>query len=255
MPGGVATASAESLEAAATLYKEALVHMGGNHPATQYYLGTCQLDVGRFEEGVENVAGAIKADPSNFDEEAHRRLRAGQQGAEMVCTALESKPDSGSDAATAAATWGFDDGHAHLVQVWDGALSPALLGLVAAAAAAHQEEQHKPGAARTVWIPAETVRAAARRLETEGDASAGAAEHAIESACAALSRVVVGEGGAQQMRPDEWAGCEVWVRRQVIHNPCERRPPPPPPPPPYCCPYPCPYCTLPLLAFRTRSDS
>ena len=21
----------------------------------------------------------------------------------------------------------------------------------------------------------------------------------------------------------------------------------PPPPPPYCCPYPCPYCTLPLL--------
>ena len=29
----------------------------------------------------------------------------------------------------------------------------------------------------------------------------------------------------------------------------------PPPPPPYCCPYPCPYCTLPLLGGAGREDT
>lgn len=56
-------------------------------PPRRYYLGTCQLDAGRFAEGVANVGAAIKADPANFEEEAHQRLRAGRQ----VCRTLHPK--------------------------------------------------------------------------------------------------------------------------------------------------------------------
>jgi hypothetical protein len=34
--------------------------MGGSHAATQYYLGTAQLDAGLFVEGVDNVAAALR---------------------------------------------------------------------------------------------------------------------------------------------------------------------------------------------------
>ncbi|KAJ1488653.1 hypothetical protein T484DRAFT_1782389, partial [Baffinella frigidus] len=131
-PDGLASASIQSLEAAAARYSEALLHMGGNHPATQYYLGTCQLDAGRFAEGVANVGAAIKADPANFEEEAHQRLRAGRQGVEMLC----NKPDPGS--ASEESIWGFDEGHGKLVQVWDDAIPDWLMARVAAAATAHQ---------------------------------------------------------------------------------------------------------------------
>eukprot|EP00960_Hanusia_phi_P048786 759164-Hanusia_phi.AAC.2 len=88
-------------------YKQALDSMGGKHAATQYYLGTCQLDsgteqnsaslylhlknsvsilrrffsqsdAGKFEEGVRNVAAALKAEPDTFGPEAFQRLTAGQ---------------------------------------------------------------------------------------------------------------------------------------------------------------------------------
>ena len=58
--------------------------MHGNHPATQYYLGTAQLDGGYIEEGVKNIAAALEADPANFDGSAQRRLSSGRASALLM---------------------------------------------------------------------------------------------------------------------------------------------------------------------------
>ena len=80
---GNADASASALAAAIGHYTAALDSMGGAHAATQYYLGTAQLDAGLFAEGVANVAAALHAEPDNFGPEAVQRLRAGRQSVDM----------------------------------------------------------------------------------------------------------------------------------------------------------------------------
>ena len=56
-------------------------------------------------------------------------------------------------------------------------------------------------------------------------------------------------------RPVPRVDRKVPVRRGAARRVRAASRPPPPPPPPYCCPYPCPYCTLPLFPRHRPSTS
>ena len=144
---GNADASYEALTGAIDHYASALQHMGGAHAATQYYLGTAQLDAGFFAAGVANVAAALAADADNFGPAAVQRLKSGRQSVDMACTARAQCDDtkhSGAGkcrAGEAAEGQGGGGGRAAgasvdaLVTVWDDAISGDLLEAVAAAGA------------------------------------------------------------------------------------------------------------------------
>ena len=145
---GNADASYEALTGAIDHYASALQHMGGAHAATQYYLGTAQLDAGFFAAGVANVAAALAADADNFGPAAVQRLKSGRQSVDMACTARAQCDDTSKHSgagkrrtAEAAEGQGGGGGRAAgasddaLVTVWDDAISGDLLEAVAAAGA------------------------------------------------------------------------------------------------------------------------
>mmetsp|Transcript_63644 Transcript_63644/g.109308 ORF Transcript_63644/g.109308 Transcript_63644/m.109308 type:complete len:714 (+) Transcript_63644:24-2165(+) len=71
-------------------YRTVLTLMRDNHPATQFYLGTCQLDWGaNIDDGVSNIEAALKADPENFDGSATRRLIEGRSVAAMQARKMQ----------------------------------------------------------------------------------------------------------------------------------------------------------------------
>ena len=141
---GNADASYEALTGAIDHYASALQHMGGAHAATQYYLGTAQLDAGFFAAGVENVAAALAADADNFGPEAVQRLKSGRQSVDMACTSRAQCDDTKHSGAGNCKTGLTAEGQGEasrasaasddaLVTVWDDAISGDLLEAVAAA--------------------------------------------------------------------------------------------------------------------------
>jgi hypothetical protein len=180
--------------------------MGGSHSATQYYLGTAQLDAGIFADGVRNVAAALQQDPDNFGPEAVQRLKSGRQSVDMAC---EKRASCGAGEVGPEGV-GVD---APLVSVWDDAVSGDLLQVAAAAGSALQREQHKAEAPRTLWLSKEAITDAGAAWQAAGAAGAGVvAERPLETVVLTLKRHLEDQG----VDLSGWVGCELWVRRQVM---------------------------------------
>ncbi|EKX31788.1 hypothetical protein GUITHDRAFT_149077, partial [Guillardia theta CCMP2712] len=166
-------------------YKQALDSMGGQHAATQYYLGTCQLDSGKFEEGVKNVAAALKAEPDTFGPEAFQRLTAGQQSVDMIC---RQEPRA-------------------LVTAWDDVFDRGFLPTLTAAATALQREQHKENAPRTLWFPAEDILKVGRKFEEPNERVQAMKEHPLHVAVYHLYKLLSQTEDSNREIPGGAASC------------------------------------------------
>lgn len=153
-------------------YQAVLSLMSGNHPATQYYLGTCQLDYGDAISGVKNISEALAADAANFDPSAWQRLAAGKSmilmhSSEEACgqDARSKSADSKKDNVVACVS-----NHKLLVNAWDDVFSVSEL-IQLDTAARHVDRFLKDQAtSSTIWYardraPRNDIEAAISRLE------------------------------------------------------------------------------------------
>lgn len=182
-------------------YEEVLRLMRGNHPATRYYLGTCQLDYGDPSSGVHNIAEALTADPANFEPCAWQRLTAGRASLLMECTeaaAVDCKLDVSRSARTDGAAVTSDE--SYICTAWDDVFTdPELERLDIAAAFLAKclvEQEHTS----TLWYP-----------------SGQPPRNAVEEAIARLRPLAATAVRASGTDTGDvvWLGCEYWVRAQT----------------------------------------
>lgn len=192
----------ESLEPAHFLraieqYEVVLGLMRGQHPATQFYLGTCQLDYGDTAAGVRNIEAALKSDPENFERSAWVRLHAGQKLQIMQCSRDEQDRSR----------WRLhgaicpETASCPFSRVWDSVFTTAELRRLDAAAARISRYLQEQEDAQTLWCP-------------EGQAP----RNAIEAAIARLRPLVADAVDRCGNNADNalcWLGCEYWVRVQT----------------------------------------
>eukprot|EP00931_Biecheleriopsis_adriatica_P080468 TRINITY_DN53818_c0_g1_i1.p1 TRINITY_DN53818_c0_g1~~TRINITY_DN53818_c0_g1_i1.p1 ORF type:complete len:444 (-),score=58.45 TRINITY_DN53818_c0_g1_i1:152-1483(-) len=196
-------------EAAMSEYRKVLTLMNGKHPATQYYLGTCQLDFGDYLAGVENISAALAAEPENFDASARQRLESGRAGLLMQCSeghvpiSEEARDKDETDIAEAAkhASASPDCSVRPLVAVWDDVFSVDELTRLDDAAVRLAAYLSEDPEVSTLWFqagqsPVNDIEASISRLHAF--VTDAAARHGMNA-----------EVGAQ------WVGCEYWVRTQT----------------------------------------